>query len=84
MAMRLFDREVEKHPRAFDVVAGDGRHGQAGFFNHVRLPDKHVLAVLKDEQRAKHAFRQDYDMPQVVRMIIAELYKGLAKRARGS
>lgn len=50
-ALRLFDRLVDRHPRAFDVVAGDGLYARSDFFNHVRSRGKHVLAVLKDEQR---------------------------------
>ena len=50
-ATRLFDRVVQQYPRAFDVVAGDGLYAQSPFFNHVRSRGKHVLAVLKDEQR---------------------------------
>lgn len=50
-ALRLFDRVVENYPRAFDVVAGDGLYARADFFNHVRSKGKHVLAVLKDENR---------------------------------
>jgi len=50
-AIRLFDRVVDSYPRAFDVVAGDGLYAQGKFFNHVRARGKHVLAVLKDEQR---------------------------------
>lgn len=50
-ALRLFDRVVERYPRAFDVVLGDGLYAQAPFFNHVKSRGKEVLAVLKDEQR---------------------------------
>lgn len=50
-AVRLFDRVVQSHPRAFDVVAGDGLYARSDFFNHVRSKGKHVLAVLKDENR---------------------------------
>jgi hypothetical protein len=50
-ALRLFDRVVESHPRAFDVVAGDGLYARGDFFNHVRSRGKHALAVLKDENR---------------------------------
>jgi hypothetical protein len=50
-ALRLFDRVVDRYPRAFDVVAGDGLYARSDFFNHVRSRGKHVLAVLKDEQR---------------------------------
>jgi hypothetical protein len=50
-ATRLFDRVVDRYPRAFDVVLGDGLYAQAPFFNHVKSRGKEVLAVLKDEQR---------------------------------
>lgn len=50
-ALRLFDRVVAAYPRAFDVVAGDGLYARSDFFNHVRDKGKHVLAVLKDENR---------------------------------
>jgi hypothetical protein len=50
-AMRLLDRVVQAYPRAFDVVGGDGLYAQARFFNHVRALGKHVIAVLKSEQR---------------------------------
>lgn len=50
-AMRLLDRVVEQYPRAFDVVLGDGLYANSPFFNHVLNHGKHVLAVLKDEQR---------------------------------
>ena len=50
-ALRLFDRVVQAYPRAFDVVGGDGLYAQARFFNHLYAKGKHVIAVLKDEQR---------------------------------
>lgn len=50
-AMRLVDRVVRDYPRAFDMVVGDALYAQARFFNHVRQKGKHVMAVLKDEQR---------------------------------
>ena len=50
-AIRLFDRVVEAYPRAFDVVGGDALYAQAPFFEHIRAAGKHVIAVLKDEQR---------------------------------
>jgi hypothetical protein len=33
------------------VVGGDGLYAQGPFFNHVRAAGKHVLAVLKNDQR---------------------------------
>ena len=50
-ALRLFDRVVDRYPRAFDVVAGDGLYARSDFFNHVRSRGKHALAVLKDDRR---------------------------------
>ncbi|HSM77298.1 MAG TPA: hypothetical protein VLT57_06730, partial [Bryobacteraceae bacterium] len=50
-ATRLFDRVVAAYPRAFDVVGGDGLYAQGPFFNHIRAAGKHVMAVLKNEQR---------------------------------
>ena len=50
-ALRLFDRVVAAYPRAFDVVAGDGLYARSDFFNHIRHRGKHILAVLKDENR---------------------------------
>jgi hypothetical protein len=50
-ALRLLDRVVASHPRAFDVVAGDGLYARSDFFNHVTRKGKHALAVLKDENR---------------------------------
>jgi len=51
VATRLFDRVVAAYPRAFDVVGGDGLYAQGPFFNHVRAAGKHVMAVLKNEER---------------------------------
>ncbi len=50
-ALRLFDRVVDRYPRAFDVAMGDGLYARSDFFNHVRSGGKHAMAVLKDEQR---------------------------------
>jgi hypothetical protein len=50
-ATRLFDRVVAAYPRAFDLVGGDALYAQGPFFNHVRAAGKHVMAVLKSEQR---------------------------------
>jgi hypothetical protein len=50
-ALRLFDRVVQTHPRAFDVVAGDALYARSDFFNHVRSKGKHAIAVLKNETR---------------------------------
>jgi hypothetical protein len=50
-ALRLFDRVVKSYPRAFDMVIGDALYGQGPFFNHIYAAGKHVLAVLKNENR---------------------------------
>jgi hypothetical protein len=50
-AKRLLDRVLADYPRAFDVVLADGLYAQAPFFKKVRQAGKHVIAVLKDEQR---------------------------------
>ena len=50
-ARRLLERVLADYPRAFDVVAVDGLYARSDFFNFVRSPGKHVIAVLKDEQR---------------------------------
>lgn len=50
-ALRLFDRVVRQHPRAFDVVVVDGLYPQAPFFRRVLDAEKHVIAVLKQEER---------------------------------
>jgi hypothetical protein len=70
-AVRLFDRVVVAYPRAFDVLAGDGLYARADFFNHVRGKGKHVLAVLKDENRdlMKDARGLWEQMPPLVRDI---------------
>lgn len=50
-AMRLLDRVLRVYPRAFDVVVGDGLYARGPFVQFVRQRGKHVLAVLKDDQR---------------------------------
>jgi len=50
-ATRLFDRVVDRYPRAFDVVMGDGLYAQGPFFNHIKSRGKDVMTVLKNEQR---------------------------------
>jgi len=50
-ATRLLERVLKDYPRAFDLVTGDGLYAQAPFFNFLLAHGKHVLAVLKDEQR---------------------------------
>jgi hypothetical protein len=50
-AERLLDRVLQKYPRAFDLVAGDGLYARSDFFDYLRNKGKHALAVLKDENR---------------------------------
>ena len=50
-AIRLLDRVLVDYPRAFDVVLGDGLYANSVFFNHVVGRGKHVVAVLKNEER---------------------------------
>ena len=50
-AIRLLKRVVAAYPRAFEVVAGDAKYADSGFFNCVRGLGKHAIAVLKDERR---------------------------------
>ena len=50
-ALRLLDRVLEAYPRAFDVVLGDALYATSAFFNPGRRRGKHVLAVLKNEER---------------------------------
>jgi hypothetical protein len=50
-AMRLLVRVLEKYPRAFEVVCGDGLYVQGKFYKLVVLHGKEVIAVLKDDRR---------------------------------
>jgi hypothetical protein len=50
-ALRLYTRVMEAYPRAFDVVVVDGLYARAPFFRRVLDSGKHVIAVLKDEER---------------------------------
>lgn len=49
-AIRLAERIHRVHPRAFDVVVGDGLYTQARFFEAIRALGKDVIAVLKREE----------------------------------
>ena len=50
--MRLLRRVMRDYPRALDGVAADSLYARADFFNVVYQDlHKHVMAVLKDEQR---------------------------------
>jgi len=50
-AMRLLERLLADYPRAFDLVVADGLYAQAPFFKKVRAAGKHIIAVLKNEER---------------------------------
>jgi hypothetical protein len=50
-ATRLLRRVLNKYPRAFDVIIGDGLYMRANFFHLALKADKEVIAVLKDERR---------------------------------
>jgi hypothetical protein len=50
-ALRLVQRVLERLPRCFDVLLGDGYYPQARFFKLLRRHGKHALVVLKDERR---------------------------------
>ncbi|MEW5807269.1 MAG: transposase [Acidobacteriota bacterium] len=50
-ATRLFLRVLQRYPRAFDVVIGDGLYARAPFFRLALEAGKEVMAVLKDERR---------------------------------
>jgi hypothetical protein len=50
-ACRLLDRLLLDYPRAFDIVVADGLYAQGPFFKKVRRAGKHVIAVLKHQQR---------------------------------
>lgn len=50
-AMRLFERVVQRYPRAFDTVEGDALYLHPGFCRLARRHRKHFIAVLKNENR---------------------------------
>ncbi len=50
-AIRLMTRLLERHPRAFDVVCGDNLYMDPTLWKLIRAHHKHVLAVLKNEDR---------------------------------
>lgn len=49
-ARRLVERVLDRYPRAFDVVAGDGLYANTEWFQFLRLRGKHALAVLKENR----------------------------------
>ena len=50
-ARKLLERVFTKYPRYFDVIVGDALYANAPFFNFCHLHNKHVIAVLKNEER---------------------------------
>jgi hypothetical protein len=50
-ALRLYARVLKAYPRAFDVVVVDGLYAGAPFFRRVIDSGKHVIAVLKNDER---------------------------------
>ena len=50
-AQRLLKRVLKDYPRAFDLVLADGLYARAPFFKMLRAAGKHVIAVLKNEER---------------------------------
>jgi len=49
-AIRLLNRVINSHPRAFDVVIADALYARSDFLNSVIAHKKDVLTVLKDER----------------------------------
>ena len=50
-ALRLMVRVLERYPRAFDVVSGDNLYMNPELWKLVRSHNKHLIAVLKNENR---------------------------------
>jgi hypothetical protein len=50
-ALRLMARVFERHSRAFDVVSGDNLYMDPALWKFIRAHNKHVIAVLKNENR---------------------------------
>jgi hypothetical protein len=50
-AYRLLERVCQKYPRFFDAVLGDALYCEAPFFNFCLQHGKHVVAVLKGDDR---------------------------------
>lgn len=51
-AQRLLTRIFENYPRAVDVVCGDNLYMHPGLWKLVRSHKKHIIAVLKNENRS--------------------------------
>ena len=50
-ATRLVTRVLDRYPRAFDVVCGDNLYMDPALWKLIRAHNKHVIAVLKNENR---------------------------------
>jgi hypothetical protein len=50
-AARLVTRLLDRYPRAFDVVCGDNLYMDPALWKLLRARNKHVIAVLKNENR---------------------------------
>ena len=50
-AVRLMTRLLKHHRRAFDVVCGDNLYMDPALWKRIRAHNKHVIAVLKNEDR---------------------------------
>lgn len=50
-AIRLLNRIFEHYPRAFDIVCGDNLYMDPTLWKLVRSHKKHIIAVLKNENR---------------------------------
>ena len=50
-ALRLLTRLFAQYPRAFDVVCGDALYADPRLWKLVRPHNKHIIAVLKNENR---------------------------------
>jgi hypothetical protein len=50
-ALRLLERVLQRWPRCFDLLLGDGLYAQGKVFKLLRRHGKHGLMVLKDDRR---------------------------------
>ena len=49
-ALRLLKRVLKYHPRSFDVLVADAIYLRASMIDFIRSHDKHLIAVLKENQ----------------------------------
>jgi hypothetical protein len=49
-SLRLLERVLRNHPRCFDVLVGDAIYLRPSMLNFIRDHDKHLIAVLKENQ----------------------------------